>query len=77
MILTTQQAADILNVSHDYLMGLLDAGALVELPSGGLDEADVLAYKAKRRESRQAALTELTRLTQEWGLYDTEGSTND
>lgn len=71
-LLTTQQAADVLNVSHDYLMGLLDAGVLVELPCGGLDEADVLSYKAKRRESRRAALVKLTQLTEEWGLYDAE-----
>lgn len=71
--LTTQQAADILNVSRPYLIKLLDQRDIPHTMTGShrrvrLD--DLMAYKQKRDRERREALRELTRLSQEFGLYD-------
>ncbi|MGH2485024.1 MAG: helix-turn-helix domain-containing protein, partial [Ktedonobacterales bacterium] len=70
--LTTQEAADILNVSRPYLVRLLESGAIPFTKTGAhrrirLD--DLLRYKAVRDVERKQALDELTRLSQEMGLY--------
>lgn len=72
---TTQQAADILNVSRQYLVRLLDEG---RVPFGKTGKhrrvriEDVLAFKEKRDKDRRAGLRELSRVTQELGGYDAE-----
>jgi excisionase family DNA binding protein len=72
---TTQQAADLLNVSRQYLVRLLDEGRIPFRKTGKhrrvrVDE--VLAFKEKRDKDRRAGLRELSRLTQEFGGYDAE-----
>lgn len=60
--LTTQQAADLLNVSRPYLIGLLDKGELDHSFTGRhrrIKARDVFAYKAKRDTTRARALAEL------------------
>jgi excisionase family DNA binding protein len=71
--LTTQQAADLLNVSRQYLIRLLDANELPFTRTGGnhrrLRIEDVLAYKAKRDHEREEGLDELAAMTQDMGGY--------
>ena len=71
--LTTQQAADLLNVSRPYLVKLLEQGEIPYTKTGThrrIRFADVMAYKTHRDAQRAEALTELTRLNQEMGLYN-------
>ena len=72
---TTTQAADLLSVSRQYLVRLLEGGRIPFRKTGKhrrLRIGDVLAYKAQRDKDRRAGLRELSRLTQEFGGYDAE-----
>jgi excisionase family DNA binding protein len=74
-VITTQQAANILNVSRQYLVRLLDEGRIPFGKTGKhrrLHIEDVLAFKEQRDKDRRAGLRDLSRLTQEFGGYDSE-----
>ena len=71
--MTMQQAADLLNVSRQYLVRLLDEN---ELPFTRTEEGhrhfrieDVLSYRAKRDHEREAGLDELAAMTQDMSGY--------
>lgn len=72
--LTTQQAANLLNVSR-YLVRLVDEGRIPAGKTGKrrrLRLADVLAFKEKRDRARRAGLRALTRATEAAGGYAAE-----
>ncbi|MFN3581832.1 MAG: helix-turn-helix domain-containing protein [Pseudomonas sp.] len=69
--LTTQEAADLLNVSRPHLVKLLDAGELPHTKIGShrrVKFADLMVYKAQRDQTSRAALNELTSQAQELGM---------
>jgi len=69
--LTTQEAADLLNVSRPHLVKLLEAGELPFHRTGKhrrVRFADLMHYKSERDRSSEQALAELTRQAQELGM---------
>jgi excisionase family DNA binding protein len=69
---TTQQAADLLNVSRQYLVRLLEDGKLNYTKVGKhrrLKIEDVLAFKGQRDRERMKSLDKLAELSQEFGGY--------
>jgi len=72
-VLTTQEAADLLNVSRPYLVKLLEEGKLPFHYVGShrrLFFEDVMAYRDESFRKSQEAMAEMVRLNQEMGLYD-------
>lgn len=71
--LTTQDAANILNVSRPFLVGLLDDGSIPHHKTGTHRRVlakDVLEFKERKRLAREEALDKLAELSDEIGLSD-------
>lgn len=69
--LTTQEAADLLNVSRPYLIGLLDKGKIEYRKiktHRRIRFENLMAYKQEMDAAREATLAELTAYDQELGL---------
>lgn len=71
--LSTQHAADLLNVSRPFLVGLLESDEIPFHYTGKhrrIVLEDLLVYKEKRDEGRRRLLDELAGESQEMGLYE-------
>lgn len=71
--LTTNQAADLLNVSRPYLIGLLDKSEIPYKKTGThrrIGFANLMEYKQRRDTERHRGIERLAELTQELGMYD-------
>ncbi|WP_245720260.1 excisionase family DNA-binding protein [Nocardia uniformis] len=71
--LTTQEAAELLGMSRPTFVKLLDAAEIPFTRPGRhrrVRLADVLAFREYRRAERAAGLSELTRISEDLGLYD-------
>jgi excisionase family DNA binding protein len=69
--LTTQEAAEMLNVSRPYLIGLLESGAIPFRKVGRhrrVAFADLMEYKRQFEQGAREAADELSNLGQEIGL---------
>jgi excisionase family DNA binding protein len=74
--LTTQEAADFLDLSRQYLVQILERGAIPFTKRGThrhVKFRDLLAYKERRDARSREILDDLTRLGQEMGDYAPPG----
>jgi excisionase family DNA binding protein len=72
-VLTTVEAAKLLGMSRQFLIGLIDKGLIPHHMVGThrrLYAGDVLTYKAQRDAQRRKILDDLSRSEKEQGLYD-------
>lgn len=71
-MLTTQEAADFLDVSRPFLIKLLNRGEMPFLKVGThrrIRFGDLIIYKQKRDEHERKGLDELAQMSQDLGLY--------
>lgn len=69
--LTTQEGADLLNVSRPHLVKLLEAGELPHTKTGShrrVKLADLMAFKEQRDQAGHEAINELTSQAQKLGM---------
>ncbi|MEH1997508.1 MAG: helix-turn-helix domain-containing protein [Nostoc sp.] len=75
--LTTQQAAEHLNVSRPYLIKLLEQGEIPHIKVGSHRRVrfdDLMKYKKQRDSKRREGLKQFTQFLEEEGFYDEESS---
>jgi excisionase family DNA binding protein len=76
--LTTQEAADILNISRQYLVEILEAQAIPYSKVGThrrIRLGDLMNYKNDRDAKRQEGLSKMTKKSQKLGLYTKAANT--
>jgi len=75
--LTTQQAANLLNISRPYLVSLLEDDAIPHRKVGShrrVLASDVLTFQGEQRQARAEALDEMAALSEEMDLYSAPAS---
>lgn len=73
--LSSQEAADLLNISRPYLYTLLEQGEIPYIKVGThrrIQFEDLIQYKQQRDGQRRQALSELATFSQELGFYVVE-----
>lgn len=73
LYLSSQEAAEFLNVSRPFLYTLLDRGQIPYTMIGThrrIRVEDLMEYKRQRDSQRRQALRELATFSQELGFYD-------
>ena len=71
--LTTQEAADILNVLQPFLVKLLENGEIPHVTVGSRRRIlfqDLMVYKEQRKVKRRQGLKKLTQFLQDEGFYE-------
>lgn len=71
--MTTWEAAGLLNVSHQYLLRLLEQGDIPSHQDGAIRRLrfpDVMAYKQQRDADRAEGLLRMIRICEEAGAYE-------
>jgi excisionase family DNA binding protein len=71
--LTTQEAAELLNVSHPYLIGKIESGEIPCHEAGHhyqIGFEDLMTYKRQVNATSSQALDEIVALSEAMGLYD-------
>ncbi len=71
--ITTQEAADFLNVSRPFLIKLLEQGEIPFVKVGThrrIRFSHILEYKKRRDEIRKKGLAEITHIAEDEGVYD-------
>jgi excisionase family DNA binding protein len=71
--LTTQEAADILNVLQPFLVKLLENGEIPHVTVGSHGRIlfqDLMVYKEQRKVKRRQGLKKLTQFLQDEGFYE-------
>ncbi|RUT09536.1 hypothetical protein DSM106972_000300 [Dulcicalothrix desertica PCC 7102] len=71
--MTTQEAADILNVSRPHLIKLLENNEIPYTKTGShrrIKVKDLMDYKEKKDSQCRQSLSEMTEIMQENGLFD-------
>lgn len=74
--MTPTEAAAYLNVSRPYLVKLLDEGKIPFRMVGShrrIPTAELITYKRITRARQNQAMDELVRISEDMGLYDTDG----
>jgi excisionase family DNA binding protein len=77
--LSSQEAAELLNVSRPYLYTLLDQNQIPFIKVGThrrIKFEDLMAYKQHRDNQRRQSLSELAASSQELGFYESEDSSS-
>lgn len=72
-MLTTQEAADMLDVSRPYIIKLLEQKKIPFTKVGAhrrVRVSDLMRYKRQREVEQERALGEIAQISQELGLYD-------
>ncbi|NMG22234.1 helix-turn-helix domain-containing protein [Brasilonema bromeliae] len=73
--MTTQQAAEFLNVSRPYVVKLLEQGEIPYIKVGSHRRVcfeDLVRYKEQRDKKRSQLLKQLIEMSEEAGLYEEE-----